>query len=411
MSYLVMLNICVMAVTGQAQNSEQLGPDLIREHTTYFTLTDGGTFEQADSLLAMAEASQFLALGELHNRYQLSRFSEALLDTAASFGYRYFAVETGPVSAEKLEQLASEEGRQAVSDFYDEYSRGLLSIVPIPFFTGEADLDMLITAVDEGYDLWGIDQEYAFSTKYLVNELAEISETPLNEEQQELLRSLNRSMFWMYPRAQIFRSYDLSCTLKNSEELQAYLESFSEDDNREVAAIKDAIRTSLDIYCMYESGNYDDNNRTRIAYFKSNFDEQYSRAAETAMASEPDSLPRVILKMGSFHAGRERSPLNYYDIGNHLQTMADSLGTRSLHIRFLNRYIDGEDMTENENYQSSRRLASVGETDRWAMIDVRPIRRMLESGTLTANNFETREIINYDLILIMPDDRRVEEHW
>ena len=409
---IALLFVMMTSVAGYTQESmsapDTLGTDLLSEHTTYFSMTDDETFEQADSLIAMAEASQFVALGELHNRYQMSRFTEALLDTAASFGFRYFAVETGPVSAEKLEEMARKEGRQAVSDFYDQYSWSLLSIEPIPFFSGEADLDMLMTAVNEEYDLWGIDQEYAFSTKYLVNELAEVSGEPLTDEQEQLLQDLNWSMFLMYPRAQIFSSYDLSCTLKNSDDLQAYLNSFEEggeSQNEDISAIIDAIRTSLDIYCMYESGNYDSNNRTRIAYFKSNFDENYSRVAET------DSLPKVILKMGSYHSGRERSPLDYYDMGNHLQNLADSLGTQSLHIRFLNRYIDGEDMMENENYSSSRNFMSVGEMDRWAMIDVRPLRQRLEDGTLVANDFETREIINYDLIVIMPNDRRVEKHW
>jgi hypothetical protein len=124
-----------------------------------------------------------------------------------------------------------------------------------------------------------------------------------------------------------------------------------------------------------------------------------------------DSIPKVILKMGSYHSGREQSPLNYYDIGNHLQKWADSLGTESFHIRFLNRYIGGEDMMENENYSSSRTFMSVGETDRWAMIDVRPLRSMLNEGTLIASEFETREIKNYDVILIMPNDSRVERHY
>ena len=54
---------------------------------------------------------------------------------------------------------------------------------------------------------------------------------------------------------------------------------------------------------------------------------------------------------------------------------------------------------------------TVGKIDRWAIIDVRPLRRLLNDGTLTANEFETREINNYDVILIMPDDRRVERHF
>ena len=66
---------------------------------------------------------------------------------------------------------------------------------------------------------------------------------------------------------------------------------------------------------------------------------------------------------------------------------------------------------ESDNYSESRNIMTVGKIDRWAIIDVRPLRRLLNDGTLTANEFETREINNYDLILIMPDDKKVERHF
>ena len=386
--------------TGYAQ--QDLGPEHVRNHTSYFTLSNG-IISGADSLLTEIEESQFIALGELHNRQKLSHFTTALLDTAASFGFQHFAVETGPYSAEKLEQLIAD-GPEQVSEFYDEYSYPLFGITPIPFFTGQADLEMLETANREGYDLWGIDQEFAFAPQFLINELVKATGNNLTDEQRDLNSSLGWDIYWKQLRAQIFSSYDYSCTLKNSEDLKTYLNSFDSSDST-VISIKDAMMKSLDIYCMYESGNYRDSNQTRIAYFKSNFDKGMNRA----MAQ--DSIPKVILKMGSYHSGRERSPLNYYDIGNHVQQWADSLNTQSFHIRFLSRYIDGEDMMESDNYSASRNFMTVGDTDRWAMIDVRPLRRMLADGSLNATEFEIREINNYDVILIMPDDTRVERHY
>ena len=402
MSRILLLTIFSLLLISPGYTQQELGPDLIENYTSYFTLTSG-KLSGADSLLKEIEESQFIALGELHNRRQLSRFTTALLDTAASFGFQYFAVETGPYSAEKLEQLIAE-GPDRVSDFYDEYSYPLFGITPIPFFTGQSDLEMLQMADREGYDLWGIDQEFAFAPQFLINELADVAGENLMQEQEDLQSSLGWDLYWMQLRAQVFSSYDYACSLKNSEKLNAYLASFDDGDPTG-ASIKDAMMKSLDIYCMYETGNYRENNKTRIAYFKSNFDD----GLEQAMAK--DSIPKVILKMGSYHSGREQSPLNYYDIGNHLQEWADSLDTQSFHIRFLNRYINGEDMMESENYSSSRTFMSMGENKRWAMIDVRPLRRMLNDGLLTASEFETREIMNYDVILIMPNDTRVERHY
>ena len=398
----LLLSIFSLLITSIGYAQQDLVSGHIQNHTSYFTL-DNGEISGADSLLKEIEESQFIALGELHNRQKLSYFTTALLDTAESFGFQYFAVETGPYSAEKLEQLIAV-GPEQVSEFYDEYSYPLFGIVPIPFFTGQADLEMLQMANREGYDLWGIDQEFAFAPQFLINDLADTAADNLTDNQRDLKSGLSWDLYWMQLRAQIFSSYDLACTLRDSEDFQAYLDSFDAHD-QEVALIKDAMMKSLEIYCLYESGNYRENNQTRIAYFKNNFDKGMNRAMVQ------DSIPKVILKMGSYHSGRERSPLNYYDIGNHLQRWSDSLLTKSLHIRFLNRYIDGEDMKESDNYSASRNFIKVGKIDRWAIIDVRPLRRLLNDGTLTANEFETREINNYDLILIMPDDKRVERHF
>ncbi|NBC65665.1 MAG: hypothetical protein GVY07_08455 [Bacteroidetes bacterium] len=402
MPRILFLSLLLLLIASRGYAQVELSPELLQDHTYYFSLNNG-VFSGADSLLHEIEESHFIALGELHNRQQLSRFTTALLNTVASFGFQYLAVETGPYSAEKLEQLIAE-GTDRVSAFYDEYSYLLFNITPIPFFTGQADLEMLAMAHREGYDLWGIDQEFAFAPQFLIDELAETAGQDLTGQQEDLQSSLGWDLYWMQFRAQIFSSYDLACRLRDSEDLQTYIDSF-DSNNPEVAFITEALMTSLEIYCMYESGNYRENNQTRIAYFKSNFDKCMTRAMTQ------DSLPKVILKMGSYHSGRERSPLNYYDIGNHLQAWADSLGTQSLHIRFLNRYIDGEDMMENENYTSSRNFMSVGKTDRWAVIDLRPLRRMAANKSLDANAFETREIINYDLLLIMPDDSRAERHY
>ena len=54
---------------------------------------------------------------------------------------------------------------------------------------------------------------------------------------------------------------------------------------------------------------------------------------------------------------------------------------------------------------------SVGSKDRWALIDVRPLRKKILNKELTGSKFEVREIINYDYIVIMPDDSSVEKHY
>jgi hypothetical protein len=384
-----------------AQNAERLQPEHFQPYTTYFEI-EAGAISGADSLIREVSESQFISLGELHNRVQLSLFTSALLDTAASFGFSYFVVETGPYAADKLKSLIEEDPGK-VSEFYDEYSKNLFNIYPIPFFTGKADLQMLEAANKNGYDLWGIDQEFAFAIPYLLDELASQTDD-LTSSQQKLLRKLHRKINRKQLRAQVFQDYTLACNLKDSELLNTFLESF-ENNDAQILMIIDSIQESLNIYCLYEEGSYNLSNRTRIAYFKSNFDNRFNQALDE------DSEPKVILKMGSYHSGRERSPLNYFDMGNHIQNLSDSLGSKALYLRFLNRYIDGEDMMGNKNYSLSGNFMSVGTKDRWALIDVRPLREKILNKELTGSKFEVREIINYDYIVIMPNDSSVEKHY
>lgn len=56
-------------------------------------------------------------------------------------------------------------------------------------------------------------------------------------------------------------------------------------------------------------------------------------------------------------------------------------------------------MVESDNYSASRNFMTVGKIDRWAIIDVRPLRRLLNDGTLTANDSAGRV------------DKRVERHF
>ena len=386
---------------------DTLDVSMIRNFTSYFSL-EGPNFVGADSLVRQAKEAQFVALGEIHNSRRLSEFTSALMHLLEPEGYQNLIVETGPYSAEKLESLiASKEGKEAVSVFYDRYSSKLFQYYVIPFFTGKGDLEMLQTTHELGYNLIGIDQEYAFSTIFLSEELKSRSDEPLTDEQLGYLDDITSKLPWWYRRSQVFSSFDLSCSIKNYEPFKKYVASFT-DPNRIQKKIIDALMVSLDIYCLNESGKWSEGNQKRINYFKSNFDAFYERASN----NDTGQLPKAIVKMGSYHSGRYKSPNGIYDIGNHVAELTDSLGTKSLHLRFLNRYFeDGRDVMGEKNWSASTRFITVGERNRWALIDTRELRKQMLEKKLVGSRFEMREIINYDYILIMPEDVRAVKHY
>lgn len=399
----------LLLIQTSAPDSETHIPRLseaaIAEQTTYFDIRDN-RFDGADSLLAVLEQAHFVALGELHNRVRLGELTETFLHVLEPHGFSHFAVETGPYSARKLQDLARND-KSSVSAFYAQYSSRLFDFEPIPFFKGKSDLPFLFAADSLGFELWGLDQEYYFSYTYLIDELALLSGESLTDEQQNLRRKLTRRLYWLNRRNQVTETissgFELSCRLQNDEQLLAYLNSFDDAVDPDIRQILDAFHTTLEIYCLAEQGKA--SSPVRISYFRENFDRNY----EIALAENPE--PKVFLKMGSFHMGRQRSPLNLYDIGNHIYQLAEAKGQKSVHIYYLNRYIDGEDMKGRRGWEGSERFISMGERKKWALIDLRSLREQLSNGSLSGTDFEVSTIMNYDFIIVAPEDDWVRRHW
>lgn len=399
---LLLLQVGVSAGdTGRVHITEAL----IAEHTTYFNIDDG-TIIGADSLLAALEQAHFVALGELHNRIRLGELTTSLLRFLEPHGFNHFAIETGQYSAKKLQELI-QAGREEVSAFYSEYSSGIFDIIPIPFFKGETDVDFLEAAHDLGYELWGLDQEFYFSFAYLIDDLLYLGGDAITEEQRTLHRKLKRRVNRLDRRNQFrelfITSFHRSCRLKNDANLQAYLDSFAHFENPDIQQISDALQKTMMIYCMSDQGQASE--PVRIDYFKENFDRNF----EAALEANPD--PKVFLKMGSFHMGRHRSPLNLYDIGNHASQLAESRNQSTVHIYYLNRFFEGRDVKGLSGWESSENFVSLGDKEKWALIDLRPIREQLYKKTLTGNSFEIQTIHNYDFIIIAPEDDWVNKHW
>jgi uncharacterized iron-regulated protein len=378
---------------------------LIAEHTSYFDIRDN-KFEGADTLLVALEQSHFIALGELHNRVRLGELTESLLHVLESHSFNKFAIETGPYSALKLQQLIRS-GKPEVSALYKQYSSRLYDFEPIPFFKGEGDLRFLSAADSLGYELWGLDQEFYFSYAFLIDELALLAGESLTDDQQKLRRKLTRRLYWLNRRNQVAETissgFELSCRLQNDEQLLEYLNSFDDVANPDIRQILDAFHTTLEIYCLAEQGKA--SSPVRISYFKENFDRNF----KAAIAENPE--PKVFLKMGSFHMGRQRSPLNLYDIGNHIHQLAESKNQQSVHIYYLNRFLEGKDMVGRRGWEGSERFISSGDREKWTLIDLRPLREQLLIGSLRGSDIEMRTILNYDFIIIAPEDDWVKRHW
>ncbi|AXJ02118.1 hypothetical protein CYPRO_2880 [Cyclonatronum proteinivorum] len=381
--------------------------NLFAAHTTYFEIRDG-EIVGADALLAALTQAHFVALGELHNRKHLGELATSLLRFLAPHGFAHFAVETGPYAAQKLQALIGE-GRSDVLDFYAGYASRVFDLIPIPFFKGETDLDFLEAAHAFHFTLWGLDQEFYFSYKFLIDELLRLGGEEVSPGQQRMHRTLSRRLYWLDRRNQVADlfggNFQRSCRLQDDDTFQAFLDSFAGFGHPDIQLIREALHKTLEIYCLNERGG--DSDPVRVTYFKENFDRNF----KAALAENPQ--PKVFLKMGSWHMGRHESPRGLQDIGHHVAQLAESRNQESVHIRYHNRFLEGGDVLERSGWEGLERLLSVGVRDQWALIDIRPIRALFEDGQLTgtASASELRTIRNWDFVIIAPEDHGVSPHW
>ena len=158
------------------KNAKPLDTELLKTFTNYFTINEGELRgDGAQVLKDVIRNSQFVVYGEIHGSEQTSIINEALMPILANSGFKYFAIEVGPHSAEKLTALSTpaEKTIDQLKAFNSAYTvvQGEEAAVPIPFFDNLGDAKFLQAARRNGMQLWGLDQEFYFSAFYLMDEL------------------------------------------------------------------------------------------------------------------------------------------------------------------------------------------------------------------------------------------------
>ena len=130
--------------------------DYVKENTYYFEINKSNIKgEGANILQNSIKESQFFILGEEHFFAKVSEFTSAIIPILAKENYKYFVAEIGPNSASKISNIIKE--NKSLYEFNSQVN-DLVGEVPVPFFDGKEDEDFLKSALDKGFELWGIDQ-------------------------------------------------------------------------------------------------------------------------------------------------------------------------------------------------------------------------------------------------------------
>ena len=249
--------------------------------------------------------------------------------------------------------------------------------------------------------LWGLDQEYYYSAFFLTDEMFRTVKDSPDASKIEQLKGFAQQAMFKYYVAEVQKKVEdpFPLILKDPTVLN-YFNAFDKSNTKAQAIIED-LKITWDIYSRWRSGSHQD----RISYMRNNFMENYNAALERG------ETPKVFTKIGSLHASKTFSN-GAYDIGVLTKELAKKNGTKSVSINTWVPFSKTEKgIVENVNrYRSYKRYAEflkLAKQNEYAIIDLRAIRKDLESGKLelpTDGDYHAlrRLISSYDYQIMLP---------
>jgi hypothetical protein len=348
-----------------------------------------------DFLVEQAATAQFVMVGESHYVREIPLFTSqlfrALHDRA---GFQYLALEDGPWATGMLMGAGVRGDRDATFAMATRYRNALQ-------FFNDQDVDLIVTAgrtsTSTGAPVWGLDQTWG--ALHVLERLGQL--VPAGERAAAVGRLVDRARVVEAYRPEEDKPRFLTDSLTSSDLVA--LRGAAGGISPEADRLLDMLQTSFEIYSSRTDGPaiYRSNDR-RERYMKARFVDEYEAARVRG-----DSLPRVLLKFGQWHA--IRGVLNWgsvQSLGTFVSEFAHGHRMESLHI--WTGLVDEPGrywtLSDSPDYVS---LAKAGSTDRWWIIDLRPIRPLVAAGKVTGMNEEMRKVVfGFDLALLIGNGNR-----
>lgn len=370
---------------------------VFRAHSYHIALDRGQlTGPGATFLFDASRGAQFFVLAESHYVAQIPPLAEALFDRLhRESGYNYYAVEFGPVITKMLSADGIRGNRAATFGLARKYPHAF------QFWDDEevaAFAHIGRTSTAETEPLWGIDQEWG--ALHVLDRLAVIA--PTTEAASVARRMADRAHPVEATRP--YKVTELPNFIGDADSLgfDSLRAAFHPAAGSESEFLLDALEVSNRIYRLHDSivtryrANLD-----RERYMKSRFMDQYRVAQRHG-----DSLPRVLVKVGSGHGGDWRSPTSVQSLGNFLREFAVANGRTSFHlvVWLVNRPGDYWTIGDSPAYLP---LARMGTPSSWTIVDFRPLRSLSYAGKLPEISSELQKaIFAYDAVLLLGSGRR-----
>ena len=382
----------VAAVSTGAQSAHL--DEMLGASTRPMQLRDGDfAGAGADFLRDQAGAAEFTVLGERHQTRETPEFTAWLLRALRPAGYEAFAVEVGPVSALTIAGLAQDDDPMGAFAEFNARNPFL-----VPFFDRQPEAAMLVDAVDAGYAIWGLDQEFVGSGRLHLSRLRDLA--PDDETSALMQQWWQREMQGLANFQQTGSTEGAVFFTLTGDDVEALREAFA--DVPEAQTIISELAASARVYQLYGAGKNYESNHERIRLMRRHMADYLREAG----GPEPTGGGKVLMKFGSVHAGRGRSPLNQLDVGNQAVQLATLRGGDSLNILVTSRTFQPADGAAVDVATQVPHLAPVlaaGPADDWSVVDLRPLRPWFHSAAAREGHADLADTVwAYDLVVVAP---------
>jgi hypothetical protein len=352
----------------------------------------GGTW-----LRDRARDAAVITLGESHATQEIPALMAALLaDLQQADALDVLAIENSPWTTRLMtDRLRA--GTDAYDAFIEQHPAA------IPFYNLQTERDLLLQVVrhsSANQPLWGLDQLFVFSTDVAFNRLEELAPSSAARSAVQSVRSAGASEAASDPRLQnLPSSLPTPLPVYAPAAFDTLRAHFADID--EAQTLLDELATSATIYRLNDTDNYT-SNQLRARYLRENLWRRFEVARSAS--EEP---PRIVIKVGGFHAYRGRTPNNALDVGNLAVAMAQAMGGEALNVAVL--CGPGSQSTDFPAGTSDcwpDRLGADFEAlaqDEAVLFDLTALHPMLHDGTLAPGSDMERILWAFDVIVLIPD--------
>ncbi len=403
-------NILLLLIGASTFAQDSLLTEKLKLHTHTFNFENGQlTGEGFEFFKKEASESPFFLIGEDHGIAEIPLFTAALFRAFKPLGFRYFATETGPYTADLLQQMAAQ------SDWKTRFEKHFETYPwSIPFYGLWEECEILQAVVGgqktDDLLLWGLDQEFAASPRMLLKKLHKEAKTEASKavakEYYEMAERTFKESFESKNPAKAF----MAVVQPND---FAKLKLSFEGQPLALDLIRE-MEESIHIYQLWFTGGGYESNCLRAEMMKRHFTNYYD------VAKSDGQVPKIMFKFGANHIYRGSNGLNVFDIGNFVSELASREGTHSFHLYAVGRKgtknaytpFSQSDADKAAEYDATRyldridfssALEAVPENE-WAVVDLRPIREMLFNKKLKGLQKGMEKLVwSYDAMLIIPE--------